>query len=89
MEHAVHMQNIKTNENIKANGKEGNYMKVFYLAQENFGCVVYADNENDAFEKMKYERKNLLESLGLPADITQWEIEEFTPDLYEGVLCFY
>lgn len=25
-------------------------MKVFYLAQENFGCVVYADNENDAFE---------------------------------------
>ena len=46
-------------------------MKVFYLAQENFGCVVYADNENDAFEKMK------------------WEIEEFTPDLYDGVLCFY
>lgn len=28
-------------------------MKVFYLTQENFGCVVYADNENGAFEKMK------------------------------------
>lgn len=64
-------------------------MKIFYLAQENFWCVVYADNENDAFEKMKHERKKLLESLGLPVDITQWGIEEFTPDLYDGVLCFY
>lgn len=36
-----------------------------YLAQENFGCVVYADNENDAFEKMKCQRKELLESLGV------------------------
>lgn len=35
-------------------------MKVFYLAQENFGCVVYADNENDAFEKMKCQRKELI-----------------------------
>ena len=71
-------------------------MKVFYLAQENFGCVVYADNENDAFEKMKCQkinensnRKELLEILGLPLDITRWGIEEFTPDLYDGVLCFY
>lgn len=64
-------------------------MKVFYLAQENFGCVVYADNESDAFEKMKRERKALLDSLGLPLDITLWGIEEFTPDLYNGVLCFY
>ena len=46
-------------------------MKVFYLAQENFGCVVYADNENDAFEKMKCQRKELLETLGLPLDITR------------------
>ena len=60
-------------------------MKVFYLAQENFGCVVYADNENDAFEKMKCQRKELLESLG----VTRWGIEEFTADLYDGVLCFY
>lgn len=36
------------NEDIRM---EKNNMKVFYLAQENFGCVVYADNENDAFEK--------------------------------------
>ena len=64
-------------------------MKVFYLAQENFGCVVYADNESDAFEKMNYERKELLESLGISLNITQWEIKEFTPDLYDGVLCFY
>ena len=61
-------------------------MKVFYLAQENFGCVVYANNENDAFEKIKCQRKELLETLGLPLDITQWGIEEFTPDLYDGVL---
>ena len=64
-------------------------MKIFYLAQENFGCVVYADNESDAFEKMNYERKELLESLGISLNITQWEIKEFTPDLYDGVLCFY
>mgnify|MGYP007023348044 FL=1 len=38
---------------------------------------------------MKSERKNLLESLGLPLDITQWGIEEFTPNLYDGILCFY
>lgn len=35
-------------------------MKVFYLAQENFVCVVYADNENDAFEKMKCQRKKII-----------------------------
>lgn len=64
-------------------------MKIFYLAQENFGCVVYADNENDAFEKMKRERKELLDSLGLPLNIALWGIEEFTQNLYNGVLCFY
>ena len=74
------------NEDIRV---EKNNLKVFYLAQENFGCVVYADNENDAFEKMKCQRKELLETLGLPLDITRWGIEEFTPDLYDGVLCFY
>ena len=47
-------------------------MKVFYLAQVNFGCVVYADNKNDAFEKMKCQRKELLETLGLPLDITRY-----------------
>ena len=48
--------------------------KVFYLAQENFGCVVYADNKNDAFEKMKCKRRELLETLGLPLDIPQFPI---------------
>lgn len=38
---------------------------------------------------MNYERKELLESLGISLNITQWEIKEFTPDLYDGVLCFY
>ena len=69
--------------------EEKNDMKVFYLAQENFGCVVYADNKNDAFEKMKCQRRELLETLRLPLDITRWGIVEFKPDLYDGVLCFY
>ena len=43
----------------------------------------------DAFEKLKCQRKELLETLGLPLDITRWGIVEFTPDLYDGVLCFY
>lgn len=55
---------------MKTNLCEGNNMKVFYLAQENFGCIVYAYNENDAFEKIKCQRKELLETLGLPLDIT-------------------
>ena len=50
-------------------------MKVFYLAQENFGCVVYADNENDAFEKMKCQRKELLESLQEIEDYKNGKIE--------------
>ena len=64
-------------------------MKIFYLVQKNFGCVVYADNRYEAFEKMKCKRKDLLRSLNLPLDITRWGIEEFTPDLYDGVLCLY
>lgn len=27
--------------------------------------------------------------LRLPLDITRWGIAEFTPDLYDDVLCFY
>lgn len=64
-------------------------MKTFYLVQENFGCVVYADSESNAFEKMKNDRKELLDILGLSLDITRWGIEEFMPDLYDGILCFY
>lgn len=64
-------------------------MKVFYLVQENFGCAVYADNKKDAFEKMKCQREELLETLGVSLDITRWRIEEFTSELYDGVLCFY
>lgn len=82
----------KKEKNMKATNtlyQEENNMKVFYLAQVNFGCVVYADNKNDAFEKIKCQRKELLETLGLPLDITRWGIVEFTPDLYDGVLRFY
>lgn len=64
-------------------------MKIFYLVQENFGCVVYADSESNAFEKMKNDRKELLDILGISLDITRWGIKEFTPDLYDGILCFY
>lgn len=39
--------------------------------------------------KLKCQRKELLETLGLPLDITRWGIVEFTPDLYDGVLYFY
>lgn len=35
-------------------------MKVFYLAQENFGCVIYANNENDAFEKNEMSTKRII-----------------------------
>ena len=64
-------------------------MKIFYLVQENFGCVVYADSESNAFEKMKNDRKELLDILGISLDNTRWGIEEFTPDLYDCILCFY
>ena len=64
-------------------------MKVFYLTHELFYGVVYANDKEEAFEKMKCSRKELFRILGLPLDITRWGIEEFTPDLYDGVLCFY
>ena len=35
-------------------------MKIFYLVQENFGCIIYADNENGAFEKMKAQKKRII-----------------------------
>lgn len=88
----INRKTKKKEKNMKATNtlyQEENNMKVFYLAQVNFGCVVYADNKNDAFEKIKCQRKELLETLGLPLDITRWGIVEFTPDLYDGVLCFY
>ena len=36
-------------------------MKIYYLAQENFGCVVYADNEQAAFEIIKEITKESVE----------------------------
>ena len=64
-------------------------MKIFYLARENFGCVIFADNKIDAFEKMQIKRKPLFDILDLTRDINLWVIEEFTPDLCDGCLCFY
>lgn len=34
-------------------------MKVFYLVQENFGCVVYTASKNEAFDKMKKQREEM------------------------------
>ena len=59
------------------------------LKYENLYNCNYLMFKNDAFEKLKCQRKELLETLGLPLDITRWGIVEFTPDLYDGVLCFY
>lgn len=64
-------------------------MKVFYLTHELFYGVVYANDKEEAFEKMKCSRKELFGILGLPSDIKRWNIEEFTPGSYNGVLCFY
>ena len=65
-------------------------MKVFYLSSsELFYSVVYANSKEEAFEKMKYSRKELFRILGLSSDIERWDIEEFTLDSYDGVLCFY
>ena len=69
-------------ENDKSNG-------IYYLSHGNFGCVIYANTVDDAFEKMKAKRGKWMESLGVSLNISDWEIEEFTPDLYDGILCFY
>lgn len=64
-------------------------MKVFYLSRNNFGCVIYANNKSEAFKEMQIKCKPLFDLLDLPRDIEMWSIEEFTPDLYDGCLCFY
>lgn len=64
-------------------------MKIFYLSHELFYCILYSDSKENAFKKMKLERGKLLNTLGVSLDITEWVIEEFTPDLYDGILCFY
>lgn len=74
---------------MKLRFQEENDMKVFYLSWNNFGCVIYANNEVEAFEEMKIKRETLFNLLDLPRDIKMWCIEEFTPDLYDGCLCFY
>lgn len=64
-------------------------MKIFYFVYDDFYGVAYGNNKTEAFEKMKRERKELFGKLYLPGNIDYWEVEEFTPDLYDGVLCFY
>ena len=63
--------------------------KVFYLSHGLFFCTVYARSEKEAFEKLIQERGELVTEVGLPLDMSQWNIEIFTQDLYNGVLCFY
>ena len=60
-------------------------MKLWYLScgmtQEY--AVVFADSASEAFEKLKAKR--VIES----KYIKLWEIEELTPNSYDGVLYFY
>ena len=69
--------------------EEACFLKLFYIYDVNTYFVVFAENEQNAFEKMKRKRKKLLHTLGASLDINDWNIEEFTPDSYEGILCFY
>ncbi len=65
-------------------------MKVYYLSYNSLVfCVVYAKSKKDALHRAQESRKELFRSLCLPTDIRSWNIEEFTPDMYNGVLCFY
>lgn len=63
-------------------------MKLFYLAYGTFGCVAYAADEREAFDKMVANYDEILGLLDLPLDIFQWWIKEFTLDSFGGVLCF-
>ena len=66
------------------------HIKVYYLSYNSLVfCVVYAKSKTAAFHKAQESRKELFKSLCLPMDIGSWNIEEFTPDMYDGVLCFY
>jgi len=58
-------------------------MKIWFLTCENCEyAVVFANNETEAFEKVKARMKDI-------HNIEYWTIEEFTPESYDGVLCFY
>ena len=60
-------------------------MRIWYLMcgliQEY--AVVFATSKEEAFEKLKSQRK--IET----TDIDYWEIEELTEESYNGVLYFY
>lgn len=59
-------------------------MKIWYLSCANAieYAVIFANNEKEAFEKLKARTENI-------HNIECWTIEEFTPETYEGVLYFY
>ena len=60
-------------------------MRIWYLmcglTQEY--AVAFANNEEEAFKKLKAQRK--IET----TDIDYWEIEELTEESYNGALYFY
>ena len=62
-------------------------MKIWYLTCANAieYAVVYAKNEEEAFEKL-ITLRNVEED---KKDIKTWTIEEFTENLCDGVLYFY
>ena len=60
-------------------------MKLWYLmcglTQEY--AIVFANNEKEAFKKLKSQREIETTNIGC------WEIEELTEESYDGVLYFY
>ena len=46
-------------------------------------AIVYAYNKKEAFKKLQSKRK--IEE----TDYSMWEVEESTPNSYDGVLYFY
>lgn len=46
-------------------------------------AIVYAYNKKEAFKKLQSKRK--IEE----TDYSMWEVEELTPNSYDGVLYFY
>lgn len=60
-------------------------MKLWYLTNETSQeyAVVFAYNKMEAFKKLKSHRQIDEE------DYKFWRVEEFTEEIYDGVLYFY
>ena len=79
---------IKANKSVIINVNRivnGKILNPYYLTcQYTHECaIVFARDENQAFEKLKSKRK--IETMNM----SMWKIEELTPNIYDGVLYFY